>query len=190
MVTGILSRLWPILEVLSVVFGIVSGIPLIYTWFSNFRKKGKREEGARGGVRGRILSVTVLVLSILLFVSGTVHRQLFANAEENAGSGSIQDAPLEGDFSVSATFWVVPIPLTDENLRINAHTSGEADRVEVSAASGGDSFGPYNMKTKDRVSWTFPANFYQEGIYEVTVRAYGCDGETASDSFTIRYPFQ
>lgn len=93
------------------------------------------------------------------------------------------------DFSVSASISIIAIPLTDKNADITAFTTIEAKQVTVTAKSGIESFGPFDMKTSDYKNWTFPASFYIEGTYNVTVTAYLEDGATATDSLTVTYPF-
>lgn len=97
--------------------------------------------------------------------------------------------PAQPDFSVSASYRIVPIPLTDKNCEINAYTSVRAERVTVSAVSAASASETYEMKTDDGTNWTFAANFYAPGTYTVTVTAYAADGTQVQDSFSITYPF-
>jgi hypothetical protein len=93
------------------------------------------------------------------------------------------------EFSVSASINIIQIPLTNKNADINAYTNIEASHVTVSAVSETNPFGPYDMRTNDYKNWTFPANFYIDGTYTVTVIAYLEDGTAAEDSFSTTYPF-
>lgn len=97
--------------------------------------------------------------------------------------------PAQVDFTVSASYRIIPVPLTDKNCEISAYTSVEATRVTVVAVSTASASETYSMVTADGKSWTFNANFYIAGTYTVTVTAYGVDGATAQDSFSITYPF-
>lgn len=91
--------------------------------------------------------------------------------------------------SVKASCIPVLIPVTDKNADIEAYTSRAAVQVTIIAVSGETSFGPYDMKTNDNINWTFPADFYIEGDYTVTVTAYFEDGTTKTDSVSVTYPF-
>lgn len=98
--------------------------------------------------------------------------------------------PIPVDLSISVSYTIIPIPITDNNLTISAYTNRQVDYVTVTAISESNSFGPFNMKTTDdHTNWYFPAAFYENGSYVVTVTAYSSDGASASDSFSVTYPF-
>jgi len=108
------------------------------------------------------------------------------------GSSQISEPlpPEPEDFSVDISHMVIPeyLQFTDENVRITATTSHKATAVElvVEPAAYGQK---YNMHSDNQTDWTFKACFDVAGTYTVTAVAYFGDSITATDSFTITYPF-
>lgn len=120
----------------------------------------------------------------------------------NPGGGSSESQPADSsqiskplspgpdDFSVDVSHMVIPeyLQFTDENVRITASTSHKATAVKLVVEPAAYNQ-EYDMHSSNQTDWTFQACFDVAGTYTVTAVAYFEDGTTASDSFTITYPF-
>jgi len=100
----------------------------------------------------------------------------------------LQEQDIIIPFTLSAHYRTIPITATDRNAVIYATTSIEVDRVELQGVRNRELQGTWDMQSNNSKNWTFNANFYQAGAYQVTVTAFGFNGETISYSFEVIYP--
>jgi len=61
----------------------------------------------------------------------------------------------------------------------------EEDKVTISSKYNGQNFGPLSLSTADGYNWSMSVSFDYDGIYEVTIDAYGFDGEHTNSTFDV-----
>lgn len=99
--------------------------------------------------------------------------------------------PLEETthLTVTAGTYIIPFPLTDKNAVIYAKTSLAVDQVTLTWRNPGESECTKEMHSQDGTTWTFDANFYIAGTYDILITAYAANGQTAQATVRLTYPF-
>lgn len=99
--------------------------------------------------------------------------------------------PLEETthLTVTAGTHIIPFPLTDKNAVIYAKTSLAVDQVTLTWRNPGESECTKEMHSQDGTTWTFDANFYIAGTYDILITAYAANGQTAQATVRLTYPF-
>ncbi|MCL1863459.1 MAG: hypothetical protein FWF78_07830 [Defluviitaleaceae bacterium] len=99
-----------------------------------------------------------------------------------------EEIAIEDELFINTNFRTIPLPSTDINAIISANTSIKVERVELEGVRDGISQGIFNMHSTDSKNWVFNANFYETGIYFITITAFTYDGEVSSITMEINYP--
>ncbi|MCL2592141.1 MAG: hypothetical protein FWD82_02130 [Defluviitaleaceae bacterium] len=91
-------------------------------------------------------------------------------------------------FTLNAHYRTIPLATTDKNAVIYANTSIEVERVVLGSSRNRVSQGIWEMQSNNSKNWTFNANFFETGVYLITITAFGYDGEELIYTLEIDYP--